>query len=146
MTPLQRQSNKAQKIVSTICLTNGCRHKHITACRSCTSPELNYQQTIIPTGKEMTGDSKVIIYDIICQQIQATKMVNCKGNGHTYTLCQHAISGIWATVKALGKRISLCSTFKDAKRLLNLYKRVGGKIVKLVGESGFCYGVVSNGA
>ena len=144
MTPLQRQSTKAQKIVTTICLTNGISHKHITACRSLTSPELNYQQTIIPTGKEEIDGHKVILYSVKCEQILGTGLIQCKGNGHCHILCQHSISGIWTAVKAMAKRVSLCATLKDAKRLLNLYKRVGGTIVKLVGESGFCYGVISN--
>ncbi len=133
MTPLQNQSRKAQKINSVICLTNGVRHKHVTACRSLTSPELNYQQVIQFTGKV---SHSIFAYKVTC---------TCRGNGHTYTLCQHAISGIWTTIKALGKCISLCSTFKDAKRLLNLYASKSGKLVKLIGESGFCYGVISNG-
>ncbi len=134
-------TRKAQKIQSTICLTNGCGHKHVTACRSLTSPELNYQQVIKP----ISCSNGITTYRITCQQVTGIEMVNCKGNGHTYTLCQHAISGIWTAVKALGKRISLCNTLKDAKRLLNLYARKGGKLVKLIGESGYCYGVVSNG-
>ena len=139
---LINQITKARKIDSTICLINGCDHKHVTACRSVSQPELNYQQVIQPTTSEIISDHKVTIYDITCQQIQATGLVNCKGNGHCHTICQHAISGIWATVKALGKHISLCPTFADAKRLLNLYKRVGGKMVKLVGESGFVFAII----
>jgi len=145
MTPLQNQSAKAKHIQTTICLTNGCGHKHVTACRSLTSPELNYQQTIIPTGKFTLDGHKVITYTVKCEQILATGLIQCKGNGHCHTLCQHSISGVWTAVKAMAKRVSLCATLKDAKRLLNLYKRIGGTIVKLVGQSGFCYGVISNG-
>jgi len=137
MTPLQRQSNKARKIQSTICLTNGCGHKHVTACRSLTSPELNYQQTIIPTGKEVIDGHKVIIYSVKCEQILTTGMVACKGNGHCHTLCQHSLSGVRAVVKAQGK------TLRTAKMLENALKSKG-ILVKLVGESGFCYGVISN--
>ena len=139
---LINQIQKARKINSTICLTNGCGHKHVTACRSVSQPELNYQQVIQTTASDMIGGHKVTVYSITCQQIRATGLVNCKGNGHCHTICQHAVSGIWATVKALGKHISLCTTFAGAKRLLNLYKRAGGKMVKLVGESGFVFAII----
>ncbi len=135
MTPLQRQSTKAQKIVTTICLTNGIQHKHITACRSISQPELNYQQTIIPTGKEVIDDHKVITYSVKCEQILATGLIQCKGNGHCHTLCQHSLSGVRAVVKAQGKMLRTAKTFKNI-----LHSR--GQIVKLVGESGYCYGVI----
>ena len=138
MTLLQRQSRKAQKIVTTICLTNGCAHKHVTACRSLTSPELNYQQTIIPTGREVIHGHKVITYSVKCEQILGTGLIQCKGNGHTHTLCQHSLSGVRAVVKSQGK------TLRTAKAWANALK-IKGTIVKLVGESGFCWGVVSNG-
>ncbi len=138
MTPLQNQSRKARKIVTTICLTNGCNHKHITACRSLTSPELNYQQTITPTGKEVIDDHKVIIYSVKCEQILATSLVQCKGNGHCHTLCQHSLSGVRAVVKAQGKTLRTAKTFENI-----LHSK--GVLVKLVGESGYCWGVVSNG-
>ncbi len=136
MSSLTRQSNKARKINSVICLTNGCAHKHVTACRSVTSPELNYQQTIIPTGKTEIDGHKVILYSIKCEQVTATGLVQCKGNGHCHTLCQHSLSGVRAVVKAQGK------TLRTAKVWANALK-VKGTIVKLVGESGFCYGVIS---
>jgi len=139
---LINQITKARKINSTICLINGCAHKHVTACRSVSQLELNYQQVIQATSSEMVGGHKVTVYNITCQQIQATGLVNCKGNSHCYTLCQHSIAGLWATIKALGKRISLCPTFASAKRLLNLYKRAGGKLVKLMGKTGFCYAII----
>jgi len=139
---LINQITKARKINSTICLTNGCNHKHVTTCRSTTDPAINYQQVIQATASEMVSGHKVTVYSITCQQIQATGLVNCKGNGHCHTLCQHAISGLWTTIKALDKRISLCPTFKAAQRLLNLYKRAGGKLVKLVGGSGMVYAIV----
>ncbi len=137
---LANQSRKARQINSTICLLRGCGHKHITACRSVSQPELNYQQVIKPVA----CSDGITTYRITCQKVQATGMQDCKGNGHTHTLCQHAISGLWTAVKALGKRISLCATFASAKRLLNLYKRAGGKLVRLVGESGVCWGVCRN--
>ncbi len=136
MTPLQRQSSKAQKIQSTICLLNGCQHKHVTACRSLTSPELNYQQVIIPTRCEVIDGHKVITYSVKCEQILATGLIQCKGNGHTHTLCQHSLSGIRAVVKMQGK------TLRTAKKFENILHSKG-KLVKLVGESGFCYGVIS---
>ena len=139
---LINQIQKAKHINSTICLLHGCNHKHVTACQSTTDPAINYQQVIQATTSEMIGGHKVTIYSITCQQIQATDLVNCKGNSHCYTLCQHSIAGLWATIKALGKRISLCPTFASAKRLLNLYKRAGGKLVKLMGETGFCYAII----
>jgi len=136
MSPLTRQSNKAKHIQSTICLTNGCGHKHITACRSLTSPELNYQQTIIPTGKVIIAGHKVITYSVKCEQILATGLIQCKGNGHCHTLCQHSLSGVRAVVKAQGK------TLKTAKTWANALKLGRGTLVKLVGESGFCFGVI----
>ncbi len=136
MTPLQNQSRKAQKIQSTICLTNGCGHKHVTACRSLTSPELNYQQIIIPTGKTIIDGRKVITYSVKCEQILGTGLIQCKGNGHCHTLCQHSLSGVRAVVKAQGK------TLRTAKTWSNALKAGKGTLVKLVGESGFCYGVI----
>lgn len=136
MTPLQRQSSKAQKIVTTICLTNGCGHKHVTACRSLTSPELNYQQTIIPTGREIIDGHKVIIYSVKCEQILATGLVQCKGNGHCHTLCKHSLSGARAIVKAQGKML------RTAKKFENILHSKG-VLVKLISESGYCYGVIS---
>ena len=133
---LVNQSNKARKIQSTICLTNGCGHKHVTACRSLTSPELNYQQTIISTGKEMINGHKVITYTVKCEQILATGLVQCKGNGHCHTLCQHSLSSVRAVVKVQGK------TLRTAKTWANALKLGAGQMVKLVGESGFCYGVI----
>ena len=141
---LLNQITKARKINSTICLINGCAHKHVTACRSLTSPELNYQQVIKPIANETIDGYQVIIYQVSCQKIQATGLINCRGNGHCHTLCQHSISGIWAVIKALGKHISFCSTFASAKLLMNLYKCRGGKLVKLAGESGTIWGVYRN--
>ncbi len=137
MTPLQNQSRKAQKIVTTICLTNGIQHKHVTACRSISQPELNYQQTIIHTSKEVIDDHKVIVYSVKCEQVLGTGLIQCKGNGHCHTLCQHSLSGVRAVVKAQGKKLY------TAKTLPNALKRKG-QLVKLVGESGFTFGVVSN--
>jgi len=137
MTPLQRQSNKARKIQTTICLTNGVNHKRVTACRSLTSPELNYQQTIQPTASEVIDGHKVIIYTIKCEQILATGLIQCKGNGHCHTLCQHSLSGVRAVVKAQGK------TLRTAKTWANVLKLGAGQMVKLLGESGFVYGVVA---
>jgi len=139
MSPLTRQSNKAKHIQTTICLTNGCQHKHITACRSLTSPELNYQQTIQPVGKDTIDGHKVIIYSVKCEQITATCLIQCKGNGHCHTLCQHSLSGVRAVVKAQGK------TLRTAKTWANALKAGKGTLVKLVGESGWMYGVISNG-
>ncbi len=137
MTPLQNQSRKAQKIVTTICLTNGTSHKHITACRSVSQPELNYQQTIIPTGKEVIDGHKVITYSVKCEQILATGLIQCRGNGHCHTLCQHSLSGVRAVVRSQGK------TLRTAKMWANALKAGKGQLVKLVGESGYCWGVVS---
>jgi len=138
MTPLQRQSHKAQKIITTICLLNGCGHKHVTACRSLTSPELNYQQTIIPTGKEVIDGHKVIIYSVKCELIlEVGLLVQCKGNGHCHTLCKHSLNGVRTVVKAQGK------TLKTAKTWANARKLGAGQMVKLIGESGFVYGVVN---
>jgi len=139
MTPLQRQSTKAKHIQTTICLTNGCQHKHITACRSLTSPELNYQQTIIPTGKFTLDGHKVITYSVKCEQILGTGLIQCKGNGHCHTLCQHSLSGVRAVVKAQGKTLRTATTWVNALKLGR------GVMVKLVGGSGFVYGVISNG-
>jgi hypothetical protein len=139
---LINQIQKAKRINSTICLLHGCNHKHVTGCRSTTDPAINYQQVIQPTGKEMIGGHPVCIYSVDCRQVTALGMENCKGNGHCHTLCQHAISGLWAAIKALGKRIRLCATFANAKRLLNLYKRAGGRIVKILGGSGFVYAII----
>ncbi len=139
MTPLQNQSRKAQKITTTICLLNGIQHKHITACRSLTSPELNYQQTIVPTGREIIDGHKVITYSVKCEQITGTGLIQCKGNGHCHTLCQHSLSGVRAVVKVQGK------TLRTAKTWTNALKAGKGTLVKLVGESGFCWGVISNG-
>jgi len=136
MTPLARQSNKAQKIQSTICLTNGVNHKHVTACRSLTSPELNYQQTIQLTGREYNAGHKIYIYRVKCEQILATGLVQCKGNGHCHTLCQHSLSGIRAVAKAQGK------TLRTAKTWNNALKLGKGQMVKLIGESGWIFGVV----
>jgi hypothetical protein len=138
MTPLQNQSVKAQKIVTTICLTNGCGHKHVTACRSLTSPELNYQQTIIPTGKEVIDGHKVIIYSVKCELIlEIGLLVQCKGNGHCHTLCKHSLNGIRTVVKAQGKTLRTAKTWRNALKSK-------GTLVKLVGESGFYYGVIGN--
>jgi len=137
MTPLQRQSTKAKRIQSTICLTNGCQHKHVTACRSLSTLELNYQQTIIPTGKFTLDGHKVITYSVKCEQILATGLIQCKGNGHCHTLCQHSLSGVRAVVKAQGK------TLRTAKTWANVLKLGAGQMVKLLGESGFVYGVVA---
>ncbi len=138
LTPLQRQSGKAQKINSVICLTNGVNHKHVTSCRSISQAGLNYQQTIIPTGKTIIAGHKVITYSVKCEQILGTGLIQCKGNGHCHTLCQHSLSGVRAVVKAQGK------TLKTAKTWSNALKAGRGILVKLVGESGFCYGVISN--
>lgn len=138
MSPLTRQSNKAKHIQTTICLTNGIGHKHVTACRSLTSPELNYQQTIIPTGKTVIDGHKVILYSVKCEQITATCLIQCKGNSNCHTLCQHSLSGVRAVVKAQGK------TLRTAKTWVNALKLGKGTMVKLVGESGFVYGVASN--
>lgn len=137
MTPLQNQSRKARHIQTTICLTNGCQHKHVTACRSLSAPELNYQQTIHPTGKTEIDNRKVIIYSVKCEQILATGLVQCKGNGHCHTLCQHSLSGVRAVVKAQGK------TLRTAKTWQNALKLGAGQMVKLVGESGWIYGVIT---
>lgn len=137
MTPLQNQSNKAQKIQTTICLTNGCQHKHITACRSLSQPELNYQQTILPIGKDMIDGHKVILYSVRCEQILGTGLVQCKGNSNCHTLCQHSLSGVRAVVKVQGKVLRTAKTWHNALKLGK------GQLVKLVGESGFTYGLVS---
>jgi len=117
MTPLQNQSRKAQHIRTTICLTNGCQHKHVTACRSLTSPELNYQQTIVPTGKEVIDGHKVILYSVKCEQILATGLIQCKGNGHCHTLCQHSLSGVRTVIKAQGKTLRTAKTWVNALKL-----------------------------
>lgn len=136
MSPLTRQSNKAKHIKSVVCLTNGIGHKHITACHSVSEPHLSYQQVIQPTGKQIIEGHKVIVYTVTCSQVQATGMEQCKGNGHTHTLCQHSLSGVRAVVKAQGKKL------RTAKTLANALKSKG-VLVKLVGESGYCFGVIS---
>lgn len=136
MTPLQRQSNKAQKITSVISVLNGYKHHHITACHSVSEPHLLYEQEIKPIGKEIINGHKVIIYKISCSKVLATGLEPCKGNEHTHTLCQHSLSGVRAVVKHQGK------VLKTAKLFKNVLKSKG-QIVKLVGESGFTYGVVS---
>ena len=70
-------------------------------------------------------------------------MTKCDGN--CKVICKHSLAAVIKRLAWQGLKVSLCATLKDAKRLLNLFARKSGKLVKLVGESGYCYGVVSNG-
>lgn len=135
---LTKQSLKAQKLNPVICLFNGCNHKHVTACRSDRDPSINYEQIIQPIGKEVIDGHKAIVYKITCFQVGAPDMLPCQGNGHTYHLCKHSLAGVRAVVARQGKKL-----YTSAK-LENALKRPG-TLVKLVGESGFVWGVVQNG-
>ncbi len=70
-------------------------------------------------------------------------MTKCDGN--CKVVCKHSLAAIIKRLSWQGLKVSLCATLKSAKRLLNLFASKGGKLVKLVGESGYCWGVVSNG-
>ena len=67
-------------------------------------------------------------------------MTKCDGN--CMVVCKHSLAAVIKRLSWQGLKVSLCATLKDAKRLLNLYKRGGGRIVKIVGESRFIYGIV----
>lgn len=134
MSPLTRQSNKAQKIQSVICLQDGTNHKTVTSCHSQSEP-VSYEQVIQVTGKEVIDGHKVIVYKVTCHKITGTGLECCQGHSHTYTLCKHSISGVRQAVEGKGKRIFMMKNWENA------LKRKG-QLVKLVGESGWTWGVV----
>ena len=134
MTPLTKQSNKANKIHSVICMTDGVNHKTVTACHSCSEP-VSYEQVIQPVCAEIIDGHKVIIYRVTCHKVLATGLECCKGHRHTHTLCKHSIAGVRKAVQNKGKKIHMVRNWKNA------LKRKG-QIIRLEGESGYVWGVV----
>lgn len=134
MSVLTKQSNKANKIQSVICLADGVNHKTVTSCHSQSEP-VSYEQVIQPVGTEVIDGHKVVIYHVTCHKVLATGQECCKGHKHTYTLCKHSIAGVRKAVERKGKKIYMMKSWENA------LKRKG-QLVKLVGESGWTWGVV----
>lgn len=134
---LTKQSSKASKLSPVICFTRN--HRTVTACRSDSDPATNYQQTIEPTHKEFVDGHKVVVYKVTCAKVVAsspTGVEPCQGNGHAKEICKHSLAGIRAAVKAQGKKLYTMSSF-------DLALKRKGVLIKIVGEHGFCYGVVT---
>jgi len=130
---LSNQSIKAQKLSPVVILSSP--KKHIVGCRSDSDPSVNYQQFIKPIGKEYLHGHKVIIYNVTCLKVGCPDMIPCQGNGHTHHICKHSLAALRLIVAKQGKRL-----FTSAK-LSNALKRRGA-LIKIIGESGYCYGVV----
>lgn len=132
---LINQSIKAQKLNPVVILSNP--KKHIVGCRSDSDPSTNYQQFIKPIGKEIIDGHKVIIYSVTCLKVGCPDMIPCQGNGHTHHICKHSLAALRLVVAKQGKRLFTCT------KLSNALKRKGA-IIKIIGESGYCYGVVQS--
>lgn len=136
---LTKQSTKASKLSPVVCLPGSKfnHHKTVTGCRSDSDPATNYQQTIQPIGREFVDGYKVIIYRVTCAKVIPGGVEPCQGNGHAREICKHSLAGVRLAVEVQGKKLYTMSRF-------DLALKRKGTLIKLQGESGFCYGVITN--
>lgn len=70
------------------------------------------------------------------------RMTECDGNCRV--VCKHSLAAVQKRFSWQGLRVSLCEKLSDAKRLLNLFARKGGKLVEIQGMGKSAWGVVYN--
>lgn len=111
-------------------------HPHLFNCYSDTSRH-SYLLSVTPfKPQECDCGFKVHCLD------KTERMSECDGNCRV--VCKHSLAAIVKRLQWQGKKISLCESFRDAKRLLNLFVKKVGKLVKIEGMGKSSWGVVYN--